>query len=102
MSASREKVKRRELRADGSEKRQVRAQKSQKAKKREKIIKTIVRIAVIVLIVVFIVFNSNLFYSGLASIRMGNWKLQIPILIISTIIPSIIFIRSIIHTSAIR
>ncbi|NMA38391.1 MAG: hypothetical protein GX942_08820, partial [Papillibacter sp.] len=74
MSASREKVKRRELRADGSEKRQVRAQKSQKAKKREKIIKTIVRIAVIVLIVVFIVFNSNLFYSGLASIRMGNWK----------------------------
>lgn len=74
MSASREKVRRRELRADGSEKRQMRAQKSHKAKKREKIIKSIVRIAVVVLVVIFIVFNSNLFYSGLASIRMGSWK----------------------------
>ena len=74
MSASREKIKRRDEKVGGTEKRQVRAQKSYKAKKRDKILKTLTSIVVLVLVVLFIVFNSNLFYSGLTAVRMGDWK----------------------------
>jgi hypothetical protein len=74
VSASREKIRRREEKAEGTEKRQVRTKKSYKAKKREKILKTLISIVVLVLVVLFIVFNSNLFYSGLTAIRMGDWK----------------------------
>ena len=72
MSASREKKKRFEERSDGVEKRQVRAKEDFKSKKRKKLITTIVAIVVVVLLVVAVVFNSNLFYTGVTAVKVGN------------------------------
>ncbi len=72
MSASREKKKRFEERSDGVEKRQVRAKEDFKTKKRKKLITTIVAIVVVVLIVVGVVFNSNLFYTGVPAVKVGQ------------------------------
>ncbi len=72
MSASREKKKRFEERGEGTEKRQVRAQVSASAKKRKKIITAAAVIVVVVLIIVGIVFNSNLFYTGVPALKVGN------------------------------
>jgi hypothetical protein len=76
VSASREKIKRREKRAEGTEKRQVRAQQSVRAKKRAKLIKTLAGAAASILVVLIIIFNSPLFYSGLTAVRMGDWKFR--------------------------
>ena len=72
MSASREKKKRFEERSDGTEKRQVRAREDFKTKKRKKLIGTIAAVVVVVLIVVGVVFNSNLFYTGVPAVKVGN------------------------------
>ena len=74
MSASREKKKRFEERGDGVEKRQVRAKEDFKVKKRKKLITTVVAIVVVVLIVLGVVFNSNLFYTGLTALKIGDSK----------------------------
>ena len=72
MSASREKKKRFEERSDGVEKRQVRAREDFKSKKRKKLIGTIAAIVVVVLLVLAVVFNSNLFYTGVKAVKVGN------------------------------
>ena len=72
MSASREKKKRFEERGDGSEKRQVRAKVDAKAKKRKKLITGIAVVVVVLLLIVGIVFNSNLFYTGVPALKVGN------------------------------
>ncbi len=74
MSASREKKKRFEERAEGSEKRQVRAKTDYNAKKRNKLIGTIVAIVLVILLVVAVIFNSNLFYTGVAAVKVGDTK----------------------------
>ena len=74
MSASREKKKRFEERGDGVEKRQVRAKEDFKLKKRKKLITSIVAVVVVVLIVVGVVFNSNLFYTGVPALKIGDSK----------------------------
>ncbi len=72
MSASREKKKRFEERSDGTEKRQVRAKADAGAKKRKQIITTAAVVVVVVLLVVGIIFNSNLFYTGVPALKVGN------------------------------
>lgn len=74
MSASREKKKRFEERSEGTEKRQVRAKDTQKTQKRKKLITAIVAVVIVVLLVVAVVFNSNLFYTGVAAVRVGSEK----------------------------
>jgi hypothetical protein len=76
VSASREKIRRREERAEGKEKRQVRAQKIHKDRKKTKLLKTIAGAVAIVLVVLIILFNSSLLYSSLTAIRMGDWKFK--------------------------
>ena len=72
MSASREKKKRFEERSDGTEKRQVRAKEDYKAKKRRKLITGIAALVVVLLIIVGLVFNSNLFYTGVPAVKVGD------------------------------
>ncbi len=72
MSASREKKKRFEERSDGTEKRQVRAKEDYKAKKRKRLITGIAALVVVLLIVVGLVFNSNLFYTGVPAVKVGD------------------------------
>lgn len=74
MSASREKKKRFEERADGTDKRQVREQNTAKNQKRKKLITRIVAIVVVLALLVCIVINSNLFYTGMTAVRAGDWK----------------------------
>ncbi len=74
MSASREKKKRFEERADGVEKRQVRAKTNKKNLKRKRIITTAAVVVIVVLLVVAVVFNSNLFYTGVAALKVGSEK----------------------------
>lgn len=73
MSASQEKKKRQELRAEGLDKRQAQRIKTLKAKKREKRIKTAVAAFVILLVIVLVVFNSSLFYTGIPAVKIGDW-----------------------------
>ena len=72
MSASREKKRRFEERSDGTEKRQVRAKEDFKSKKRKKLIGTIAAIVVVALIILGVVFNSNLFYTGVTAVKVGD------------------------------
>lgn len=72
MSASREKKKRFEERSDGTEKRQVRAKADAGAKKRKKIITTAAVVVVVALVLVGVIFNSNLFYTGVPALKVGN------------------------------
>ncbi len=72
MSASREKKKRFEERSDGTEKRQVRAKEDFKSKKRKKVITAVAAVVVVVLIVLAVVFNSNLFYTGVPAVKVGD------------------------------
>lgn len=74
MSASREKKKRFEERADGTEKRQVRAKDDYKSRKRKKLIGTIAAVVVVVLLVLAVVVNSNLFYTGVTAVKTGDAK----------------------------
>ena len=74
MSASREKKKRFEERADGTEKRQVRAKDDYKSRKRKKLIGTIAAIVVVVLLVLAVVVNSNLFYTGVTAVKTGDTR----------------------------
>ena len=72
MSASREKKKRFEERSDGTEKRQVRAKENYNRVKRKKLITGIVVAVAAVLVILGIVFNSNLFYTGVAAVKVGS------------------------------
>lgn len=74
MSASREKKKRFEERAEGTEKRQTRAKTDYSAKKRKKLIGTVVAVVVVLLLITAFVFNSNLFYTGVAAVKVGDTK----------------------------
>lgn len=76
MSASREKKIRFEERAEGTEKRQVRAVDTRKAAKRKRIITTAAVAVVVVILVVAVVFNSTLFYTGLNAVKIGDWNLN--------------------------
>ena len=72
MSASREKKLRFEERAEGTEKRQVRAKDNQKKARRKKLITTAAVIIVVVVLVMLVVFNSTLFYTGVPALRIGG------------------------------
>ena len=72
MSASREKKLRFEERAEGKEKRQVRAKDNAKAAKRKKAITTAAVAVVVILLVVLVVFNSTLFYTGVPAVKIGD------------------------------
>ena len=72
MSASREKKIRFEERAEGKEKRQIRAMDNQKKAKRKKLVTTAVIAVVVVVLVLLVVFNSTLFYTGVPALRIGN------------------------------
>lgn len=73
MSASREKRIRFEERAEGKEKRQIRAKDNQKLARRKKIITTAVVAVIVVVLVLLVVVNSTLFYSGVPALRIGGW-----------------------------
>ena len=72
MSASREKKLRFEQRAEGTEKRQIRAKDNQKVAKRKKLIATAAVIVVVAVLVLLVVFNSTLFYTGVPALKAGN------------------------------
>ena len=72
MSASQEKKRRREERADGVETKQTKRVDSAKKKKRNSIIKSVVGIVVVVALIVMIVFNSTLFTSGMTALAVGQ------------------------------
>ncbi|NLO48842.1 MAG: hypothetical protein GX111_11060 [Clostridiales bacterium] len=74
MSASQEKKRRREQRAEGVEKKQVQKTKTLMAKKRAKKIKTAAICAVAFILIILVVFNSSLFYTGLTAVHIGDWK----------------------------
>lgn len=74
MSASREKKKRFDERAGGTEKRQVRAREGKQNKKRSRIITTVAAVLVVVLLLTAVVFNSDLFYTGVAAVTIGDAK----------------------------
>ncbi len=72
MSASREKRIRFEERAEGKEKRQVRAKDNQKLSRRKKLITTIAVAVIVVVLVLLVVVNSTLFYTGIPALRIGS------------------------------
>lgn len=72
MSASKEKKLRREQREEGVEKRQVAQRDYAAKKKRSRIITTVVSIVVVVAIIAVIVLNSNLFYTKVAAVTIGD------------------------------
>ncbi len=72
MSASKEKKLRREQREEGVEKRQVAQRDYAAKKKRNKIITTVVSIVVVVAIIAVIILNSNLFYTKVAAVTIGD------------------------------
>ncbi len=74
MSASREKKVRFEERAEGKEKRQIRAKDNQNKAKRKKTIAAAAIAVVVVVLVLLVVFNSTLFYTGVPALRIGDWK----------------------------
>ena len=74
MSASREKKIRFEERAEGKEKRQIRAKDNQKNARRKKIITTAAVIVAVVLLVFMVVFNSTLFYTGVPAVKIGSQR----------------------------
>ena len=72
MSASREKRVRFEERAEGKEKRQIRAKDNQKLARRKKLITTAVVAVIVVVLVLLVVVNSTLFYTGVPALKIGN------------------------------
>lgn len=72
MSASREKQVRREQREQGTEKRQVAQKDYVKQKKRNRTITSIVAAVVVIALLAVIVLNSNLFYTQMTAVRIGN------------------------------
>ncbi len=74
MSASQEKKRRREQRAEGVDKKQIQKNRSLKEKKRAKLIKTAVISCVAFVLVLLVVFNSSLFYTGITAVHIGDFK----------------------------
>jgi hypothetical protein len=74
MSASREKNLRKQQRGEGSEKRQVRAVNEVQKKKARKKIATAAAIVVVVLLIFLVLVNSTLLYTGVPSVKAGDWK----------------------------
>lgn len=74
MSASREKNKRKEERTNGVDKRKQRAEDAAAAKKRSKLIGTVAGIAAVVVLCLLILFNSTLLYTGVAAVKVGDWR----------------------------
>lgn len=72
MSASQEKKRRREERADGVETKQTKRVNTAKIKKRNSIIKSVVATVVVVLIIVAIIFNSTLFTANMTALAIGE------------------------------
>lgn len=72
MSASQEKKRRREERADGVETKQTKRVDSAKKKKRNSIIKSVVATVVVVLLIVAIIFNSTLFTANMTALAVGE------------------------------
>ncbi len=72
MSASQEKKRRREERAEGVETKQVKRVNTAKVKKRNKIIKSVVATVVVVLLIVAIVFNSTLLTANMSALAIGS------------------------------
>ncbi len=72
MSASQEKKRRREERADGVETKQTKRVDSAKVKKRNRIIKSVVATVVVVLLIVAIIFNSTLFTANMTALAIGE------------------------------
>lgn len=73
MSASQEKKKRRELKAETPEVTKAK-KKEAKNKTAKKTIITIVVIVVVIALIFAIVWNSALFYTGVNALSIGNWK----------------------------
>jgi ABC-type phosphate transport system permease subunit len=76
VSASREKIRRREERAEGLKNDRYALRKATRKEKKLSCLKTISGIAALVLIILIILFYSSLLYSSLTAIRMGNWKFK--------------------------
>lgn len=74
MSASREKRIRFEERAEGKEKRQLRAKDNQKLARRKKLITTVAVAVIVIVLVLLVVVNSTLFYTGVPAVKIGDWK----------------------------
>ena len=74
MSASREKRVRFEQRAEGKEKRQIRAKDNKKTARRKKVITTAAVAVIVVVLVLLVVVNSTLFYTGVPALKIGDWK----------------------------
>ena len=72
MSASREKRIRFEERAEGKEKRQIRAKDNQKTARRKKLITTVAIAVIVVVLVLLVVVNSTLFYTGVPALKIGG------------------------------
>ena len=72
MSASREKRIRFEERAEGKEKRQIRAKDNQKTARRKKLITTVAVAVIVVVLVLLVVVNSTLFYTGVPALKIGG------------------------------
>ncbi|NLV51442.1 MAG: hypothetical protein GXY20_12205 [Clostridiales bacterium] len=74
MSASQEKRKRMQQRAEGIETKKVKEQKTlAKRLKRKKIVNAAI-IVICIAVVVLIVISSSLFYTGVPAVKFGNWK----------------------------
>ena len=72
MSASREKRIRFEERAEGKEKRQIRAKDNRKVARRKKLITTAAVAVIVIVLVLLVVVNSTLFYTGVPALRIGD------------------------------
>lgn len=72
MSASQEKKRRREERAESGETKQVKRVNTAKIKKRNNIIKSVVATVVVVLLIVAIIFNSTLFTANMTALAIGE------------------------------
>ncbi|MDD6189134.1 MAG: peptidylprolyl isomerase [Clostridiales bacterium] len=72
MSASQEKKRRREERAEGVETKQTKRVDLAKRKKRNSIIKSVVAAVVVVVIIVAIIFNSTLFTANMTALAIGD------------------------------
>ncbi len=72
MSASQEKKRRREEREEGAEQRQLEQKKNEARRKRNKVLTTAATILVVVAIIAVILLNTNLFYTQVSAVRIGN------------------------------
>jgi parvulin-like peptidyl-prolyl isomerase len=72
MSASQEKKLRKQLRAEGKDKRLIAQEKEEKARRRSRTVNWIVGVVVALGVLAMIVFNSSLFFSNFTAVKVGD------------------------------